>query len=52
MKVLERLKEPSTYAGIGLIATALGWSIEWQALVQAIVAVAGFLALVLKERVS
>lgn len=50
MKALERLKEPSTYAGLGLIAAALGWSVEWQALVQAVVAVAGFLALVLAER--
>lgn len=48
-RLLKRLREPSTYAGLGLLAAALGWDAEWQALVQAVIAMAGFLALVLPE---
>ena len=49
--MIDKLKEPSTWAGFGLIATALGWNVaSWDALVQVLTAVAGLLAVLLRER--
>lgn len=49
--VWERLKEPSTYAGLAGVALALGVSEAlYGALSAAIAALAGVVAIVLKER--
>lgn len=50
---LDRLKEPSTWAGLSAVAVALGLSeVEWAAIGSAAAAVAGAVAIVLKERIS
>jgi len=49
--VLTRLKEPSTYAGLSVIALALGVSGElYNAISTAVAGVAGLLAVILAER--
>lgn len=48
---IDRLKEPSTWAGLSAVAIALGLSeTEWTAIGQAAAAIAGAVAVVLKER--
>ncbi|MBF0269338.1 MAG: hypothetical protein HQL44_12185 [Alphaproteobacteria bacterium] len=48
---LERLKEPSSWAGLSALALALGVSeLEWAAIGNAGAAVAAAVAVVLKER--
>lgn len=49
--VLDRAKEPSTYAGIAGLAIALGLTdAEWSAIGAAAAAIAGAIAVVLHER--
>lgn len=49
--LLERLKEPSTYAGFSGLALALGMSAEeWSAVYTAVAAVAGVVAIFLVEK--
>ncbi len=48
--VVDRLREPSTWAGIAALAAMFGVNIEVaNAVVQAIVGIAGIAAIVLKE---
>lgn len=50
-KIFDRLKEPSTYAGLAGLAAAAGLSSElYQAVSAALVAVFGLIAMVLKEK--
>jgi hypothetical protein len=51
--VANRLKEPSTWAGLGVLAGVLGLPVtpaEWQAIVQVITAAAGAAAVFMGER--
>jgi hypothetical protein len=49
--LLDKIREPSTWAGLGLVVTAFGWNAElWHQFVQAATAVAGLLAIILRER--
>jgi len=49
--LLERLKEPSTYAGLSGLMIAIGLSSEqWSVISTAIAGVAGIVAMVLKDR--
>ena len=49
--LLERLKEPSTYAGLSGLMIAIGLSTEqWSVISTAIAGVAGIVAMVLKDR--
>jgi len=49
--LLERLKEPSTYAGLAGIALAIGISNEsWTIVSTAIAGIAGLVAMLLNER--
>lgn len=51
--VLQRLREPSTYAGLAAVAAAFGVKInagEWSSLVGAAMALAGVAAVLLPER--
>lgn len=49
--ILDRLKEPSSYAGIAGIALAFGISSdEWQTISTAIAGIAGLLSMILKEK--
>ncbi len=50
---LERLKEPSSWAGLSALALALGLNAsEWAAIGQAGAAIAAAVAVVLKERAA
>jgi len=49
--ILDRAKEPSTYAGLSGLALALGLSdAEWSAIATAAAAVCGAIAIVIAER--
>tara|TARA_X000001382_G_C3026292_1_gene133280 strand:+ start:253 stop:420 length:168 start_codon:yes stop_codon:yes gene_type:complete len=49
--ILDRLKEPSTYAGLAGIALAFGVSSdEWQTISTAVAGVAGLVSMLLKEK--
>jgi hypothetical protein len=49
--ILDRAKEPSTYAGLSGLALALGLSdAEWNAIGTAVAAVCGAVAVVIAER--
>jgi hypothetical protein len=49
--ILDRAKEPSTYAGLSGLALALGLSdAEWSAIATAAAAVSGAVAIVIAER--
>jgi hypothetical protein len=49
--ILDRAKEPSTYAGLSGLALALGLSdAEWSAIATAAAAVSGAAAIVIAER--
>ena len=49
--ILDRLKEPSTYAGLSVIVLAFGVTSEqWETISTAIAAVAGLVSMILKER--
>jgi len=49
--ILDRAKEPSTYAGLSGLALALGLSdAEWSAIATAAAAVCGAVAVVIAER--
>ncbi len=52
---IKRLKEPSTWAGIGVLLTLTGLNItpdQWSALVNVGIAVAGALAVFLPEKLK
>ena len=52
IKVAAKLKEPSTWIGLGSLATAVGWSVSpehWQTISQVGMGLGGFLAVVLSE---
>lgn len=49
--IIDRLKEPSTYAGLAGLAVALGISSEeWQTISMAIAGIAGVIAMLLHEK--
>jgi hypothetical protein len=49
--VLAALREPSSWSGCGVVAIALGLSAEdWQAIANGAAAVAGLVAIILRER--
>lgn len=49
--ILDRLKEPSTYAGLSVIVLAFGVTSEqWETISTAVAAVAGLVSMILKER--
>ena len=49
--LLERLKEPSTYAGLSGLMIAIGLSTEqWSVISTAIAGVAGIVAMILKDK--
>lgn len=51
--ILDRLKEPSTWAGLSALALAIGLNeAEWSAIGSAGAAIAGAVAVVLKERAA
>ncbi|MBF0355004.1 MAG: hypothetical protein HQL43_07205 [Alphaproteobacteria bacterium] len=51
--ILERLKEPSTWAGLSALALAVGLNdAEWSAIGQAGAAIAAAVAVVVKERAA
>ncbi len=53
MEILNRAKEPSTWAGIAAVLAVAGVNIDpgtWQLLVQAATALAGIAAMFMKER--
>jgi uncharacterized membrane protein HdeD (DUF308 family) len=50
--LLARAKEPSSYAGLAILLSAAGVSVapgEWQAIVGALTAIAGLLAILFPE---
>lgn len=50
-KVLDRLKEPSTYAGFSGLMIAIGLSTEqWSMISTALAGIAGVVAMILKDR--
>lgn len=50
-RLLDLLKQPSTYAGCGVLAGVVGVSVEqWQAIAHAIAACAAVAAIFLDER--
>tara|TARA_Y100000593_G_C4132838_1_gene248285 strand:+ start:453 stop:617 length:165 start_codon:yes stop_codon:yes gene_type:complete len=51
--ILDRLKEPSTYAGLSGIMIAIGLTAEqWTMISTAAAAVAGLVAMILREKKS
>tara|TARA_R100000664_G_C2665220_1_gene79647 strand:+ start:396 stop:557 length:162 start_codon:yes stop_codon:yes gene_type:complete len=48
--ILDRLKEPSTYAGLSVIALIFVTQAQWETISTAIAAVAGLISMILKER--
>lgn len=47
----DRFKEPSTWAGFGLLATGVGWSADqFQLFVQIVTAGAGLLAILFRSK--
>jgi len=51
--VIERFKQPSTYAGVGVLLMAFGVPVSeglWSAIVQTGVAVASLAAIILQEK--
>ncbi len=51
--ILERLRQPSTWAGVAALAAALGWQLPAETyglITQAVMALAGLAAVVLNER--
>tara|TARA_Y100000590_G_C15492790_1_gene928459 strand:- start:414 stop:578 length:165 start_codon:yes stop_codon:yes gene_type:complete len=51
--ILDRLKEPSTYAGLSGLMVAIGLSQDqWTVVSTALAGVAGLIAMVLKEKQS
>lgn len=53
--VINRLKEKSTYAGLGALAVALGLKlsdVDVDGLIQILVAIGGFVAVIIKEKTN
>lgn len=51
--IAARLQEPSTYASLGMLFTAIGWQIapdQWQAIAGICMGVGGLIGSVLRER--
>lgn len=49
-----RLKEPSTYAGLGVLMASFGWMgwtpEDWNTVFMAVAAVSGVMAMVMKDK--
>lgn len=53
--VIDRLKEPSTYAGLGTLLTAIGWQIDpalWKEIAGVCMGIGGLLAVILTTRIT
>ncbi len=51
--IINRLKEPSTYAGLAGLAAAMGLGAEdWQTFSMALAGIAGVIAMLLREKSS
>lgn len=51
--LIQRAKEPSTYVSLGMLLTAVGWSISpehWQVISQFCMGLGGFIGMILAER--
>lgn len=51
--ILDRAREPSTWAGLGPLITAAGWQVSpehWEAISMAGMGICGIIAIVLKDR--
>lgn len=53
--ILDRFKEPSTYAGLGVLLTGIGVNIDpvlWQEIMGICMGIGGALAIILKTRIT
>lgn len=53
--ILDRFKEPSTYAGLGVLLTGIGVNIDpalWQEIMGIFMGIGGALAIILKNRIT
>ena len=51
--IIDRLKEPSTYAGLAGLTAAMGLGAEdWQTVSMALAGIAGVIAILLREKSS
>lgn len=53
--IIEKMKEPSTWVGLGTLVTAIGWNIKpelWASISGVAMGIGGLLAVILSERKS